>query len=288
MGIKDFFAAEVRTDGPWPGSYLRRFDRAMQQLLCERAGEILVRDMTIAQVKIVRGTPQRAWSIVTEALKKTGDKRQPAATDESRPVLPMISFYRRNVTEDAAKRHHGHYRRWVKAPRPDGKSFEVAAKYKPLLIEYEVDFWTKLDRYKDMFIETLSQTFDPYDQVQFDGTGSTIQVRMDGGVSDLSDLEDVGEKDRLLRAHASFVMEGFLPRTPQIVQSVQRVFATAQAHTVRTVNADNEVVIRVERLEPSCVTVESPGVELIVTYEDLDLLTDSCIVEKKPFGDCAE
>ena len=275
MAINDFHTESATVQGNFPGSTLERFDEAVKTFLCLRGGEVLTTEGKILHVPIIWGTPQRAWSIFNRKDRDTGDKRQVLADQFKRVTLPAISYFRKDIALDDKYLHNPHYKRWVVVPHDNGRDVQVASKYLPILINYQVDFWTKYEQEKVMFMETMLQNFRPQDYLKFGENETLIPVRMPGGMSDISEIEDVGEEERLLRVTLSLEVEGFLPSKPETVRTITS-FGVSQGETVRVTVDGCTTVIQIVDIDGTTKQPAPPGVDLIVTDEDFKDLMGGC------------
>lgn len=270
MALDKFHTVSVVDGKPYPDSTVRRFDEAMRDFLCERAGEILTISGKIEQVNIMWGTPERVWATFPHKKKseELSDKRLIPAAPNKRPTLPLMSYVRKGLALDPRYFHDKFGDRWVKVRHENGRDWYTAPKYLPIKIPYQIEFWTKYENEKLMFAETFMNRFQPDDAMPYGSSGKTATVHLVSGPDDISEIEDVGELDRVLRMTATVEVDGFLPRKPTIKKPLLRI-PIYEGETVRVMNDACEEEVHIEDIQPvpeGC-EPEGCGLDVVVTSE---------------------
>lgn len=270
MGLDKFHTVSVTNGKPFPDSTIRRFDEAMRDFLCEKAGEILTLNGKIEQVAIMWGTPERVWGTFPQKQPGTGfsDTRLIPAAPNKRPTLPLMSYVRKGLVPDPRYFHDKTGDRWVKVRHENGRDWYTAPKYLPIKIPYQIEFWTKYEAEKLMFAETFLNGFQPDDVMPYGVLGKSATVHLTAGPDDISEIEDVGELDRVLRMTATLEVDGFLPRKPTIKKPLLRI-PIFEGETVRIFNEECKEEVRIEDVQPvpeGC-EPEGCGLDIVVTSE---------------------
>jgi len=221
MGINDYYLDQFDSNGePCPGSSLTLFDKAIGDYIRDKGGEILLPDNTIFNPQIVFATPERAFSIVTSPVEDYNLQAEPGAQSLSdRITLPIISYHRTGM-ERNENRHLNPSLMWTKRFSPNNNKVSMSPKPNPVDILYDVSFWTKYEVEKLMFLETLIQDFQPLGYLLCDFAHTQVPMRLEN-ITDNSNLEDLGDGDRLLRVTFSIRVEGFIFRKPTCVPTIK-------------------------------------------------------------------